>query len=57
MPFPPTLVETLAHTASFVDRAGYLAKYAVDVCASPESKPLKATVLLTSFAHRSDTIP
>ncbi|KAF7551999.1 hypothetical protein G7Z17_g4619 [Cylindrodendrum hubeiense] len=30
MPFPPTLVETLTHTASFVDQAGYLAKYAVD---------------------------
>ncbi|KAJ4294803.1 hypothetical protein N0V88_005037 [Collariella sp. IMI 366227] len=30
MPFPPTLQETLAHTASFLDQAGYLAKYAVD---------------------------
>ncbi|KAH6851378.1 hypothetical protein B0I37DRAFT_404997 [Chaetomium sp. MPI-CAGE-AT-0009] len=32
LPFPPTLLETLAHTASFLDRAGYLAKYAVDRC-------------------------
>ncbi|KXH25734.1 hypothetical protein CSAL01_04926 [Colletotrichum salicis] len=30
MPFPETLVETLAHTAAFVDQAGYLAKYAED---------------------------
>lgn len=30
MPFPPTLVETLTHTASFLDQAGYQAKYAVD---------------------------
>ncbi|KAK3905147.1 hypothetical protein C8A05DRAFT_31020 [Staphylotrichum tortipilum] len=30
LPFPPTLVETLSHTAAYVDRAGYLAKYAVD---------------------------
>ncbi|KAK1542465.1 hypothetical protein CPAR01_05852 [Colletotrichum paranaense] len=28
MPFPETLTETLAHTAAFVDQAGYLAKYA-----------------------------
>ena len=32
LPFPPTLVETLAQTAAFVDRAGYLAKYAIEVC-------------------------
>ena len=32
MPFPHTLVETLTHTASFVDQAGYLAKYATEVC-------------------------
>ncbi|KAI8713831.1 hypothetical protein NCS52_01228900 [Fusarium sp. LHS14.1] len=30
MPFPHTLVETLTHTASFVDQAGYLAKYATE---------------------------
>jgi peptidoglycan hydrolase CwlO-like protein len=30
MPFPKGLLETLAHTASFVDQAGYLAKYALD---------------------------
>ncbi|KAH6873881.1 hypothetical protein B0T10DRAFT_553013 [Thelonectria olida] len=30
MPFPRTLVDTLAHTASFVDQAGYLAKYATE---------------------------
>ncbi|KAF6803176.1 hypothetical protein CSOJ01_11091 [Colletotrichum sojae] len=28
MPFPRTLLETLTHTAAFVDQAGYLAKYA-----------------------------
>lgn len=32
MPFPKGLLETLAHTAAFVDQAGYLAKYALDVC-------------------------
>jgi chromosome segregation ATPase len=31
MPFPPTLIDALTHTASFLDQAGYLAKYAVDV--------------------------
>lgn len=31
MPFPKGLLETLAHTAAFVDQAGYLAKYAQDV--------------------------
>lgn len=31
MPFPRTLIETLAHTAAFVDQAGYLAKYAEEV--------------------------
>ncbi|KAM0306812.1 hypothetical protein HYE67_002807 [Fusarium culmorum] len=30
MPFPKGLLETLAHTAAFVDQAGYLAKYALD---------------------------
>ncbi|KAK4246016.1 hypothetical protein C7999DRAFT_33571 [Corynascus novoguineensis] len=30
LPFPPTLLDTLAHTAAYVDQAGYLAKYAVD---------------------------
>ncbi|KAF4453690.1 hypothetical protein F53441_3699 [Fusarium austroafricanum] len=30
MPFPKGLLETLAHTAAFVDQAGYLAKYAQD---------------------------
>ncbi|KAJ4176897.1 hypothetical protein NW767_015295 [Fusarium falciforme] len=30
MPFPHDLVETLTHTASFVDQAGYLAKYATE---------------------------
>ncbi|KAI8723092.1 hypothetical protein NCS52_00164200 [Fusarium sp. LHS14.1] len=30
LPFPKDIVETLAHTASFVDQAGYLAKYAQD---------------------------
>ncbi|CAM1511899.1 Fc.00g094120.m01.CDS01 [Cosmosporella sp. VM-42] len=30
MPFPRTLIDTLAHTASFVDQAGYLAKYAME---------------------------
>ncbi|KND89251.1 hypothetical protein TOPH_06175 [Tolypocladium ophioglossoides CBS 100239] len=30
MPFPRTLVETLTHTAAFLDEAGHLAKYAVD---------------------------
>ncbi|KAF7552133.1 hypothetical protein G7Z17_g4539 [Cylindrodendrum hubeiense] len=28
LPFPRTLIDTLAHTAAFVDQAGYLAKYA-----------------------------
>lgn len=32
LPFPSTLLDTLAHTAAYVDQAGYLAKYAVDVC-------------------------
>ncbi|KAJ3539857.1 hypothetical protein NM208_g5314 [Fusarium decemcellulare] len=31
MPFPLTLVDTLTHTASFLNQAGYLAKYAVEV--------------------------
>ncbi|KAJ4123247.1 hypothetical protein NW768_009779 [Fusarium equiseti] len=31
MPFPKGLLETLAHTAAFVDQAGYLAKYAQEV--------------------------
>ncbi|KAH8665343.1 hypothetical protein BGZ61DRAFT_522631 [Ilyonectria robusta] len=30
LPFPGGLLETLAHTAAFVDQAGYLAKYAQD---------------------------
>ncbi|RSM18461.1 hypothetical protein CDV31_002596 [Fusarium ambrosium] len=30
MPFPRDLVQTLTHTASFVDQAGYLAKYATE---------------------------
>ncbi|RGP78702.1 hypothetical protein FLONG3_3157 [Fusarium longipes] len=30
MPFPKGLLDTLAHTAAFVDQAGYLAKYALD---------------------------
>ncbi|KAL2691345.1 hypothetical protein Neosp_001729 [[Neocosmospora] mangrovei] len=30
LPFPKDIVETLAHTAAFVDQAGYLAKYAQD---------------------------
>ncbi|KAH7015787.1 hypothetical protein EDB80DRAFT_638128 [Ilyonectria destructans] len=30
LPFPNGLLETLAHTAAFVDQAGYLAKYAQD---------------------------
>ncbi|KAJ4269515.1 hypothetical protein NW762_001176 [Fusarium torreyae] len=30
LPFPKGLLETLAHTAAFVDQAGYLAKYAQD---------------------------
>ncbi|VUC32853.1 unnamed protein product [Clonostachys rosea] len=29
LPFPRTLLETLSHTAAYVDQAGYLAKYAV----------------------------
>ncbi|KAL2198848.1 hypothetical protein P885DRAFT_6595, partial [Corynascus similis CBS 632.67] len=28
LPFPSTLLDTLAHTAAYVDQAGYLAKYA-----------------------------
>ncbi|KAJ4187494.1 hypothetical protein NW755_006986 [Fusarium falciforme] len=30
LPFPKGIIETLAHTAAFVDQAGYLAKYAQD---------------------------
>ncbi|KAM5349737.1 hypothetical protein ACJ41O_006242 [Fusarium nematophilum] len=30
LPFPKGLLETLTHTAAFVDQAGYLAKYAQD---------------------------
>uniref|UniRef100_A0A8H7KBM2 Uncharacterized protein n=1 Tax=Bionectria ochroleuca TaxID=29856 RepID=A0A8H7KBM2_BIOOC len=29
LPFPRTLLDTLSHTAAYVDQAGYLAKYAV----------------------------
>lgn len=32
LPFPRTLIDTLTHTAAFLDEAGYMAKYAVDVC-------------------------
>lgn len=31
LPFPRTLLDTLSHTAAYVDQAGYLAKYAVGV--------------------------
>ncbi|KAJ4226304.1 hypothetical protein FSOLCH5_006319 [Fusarium solani] len=30
LPFPKGIIDTLAHTAAFVDQAGYLAKYAQD---------------------------
>ncbi|XEV01764.1 hypothetical protein FSHL1_007051 [Fusarium sambucinum] len=30
LPFPKGLLETLAHSAAYVDQAGYLAKYALD---------------------------
>ncbi|KAF5010109.1 hypothetical protein FDECE_3695 [Fusarium decemcellulare] len=38
MPFPLTLVDTLTHTASFLDQAGYLAKYAVERYTALDSK-------------------
>lgn len=38
LPFPKGIIDTLAHTAAFVDQAGYLAKYAQDVRhTSPDS--------------------
>ncbi|RSM00016.1 hypothetical protein CEP52_009397 [Fusarium oligoseptatum] len=46
MPFPRDLVQTLTHTASFVDQAGYLAKYATEACIR---RPYRFNVLDKSF--------
>ncbi len=50
LPFPPTLVETLAQTAAFVDRAGYLAKYAIEVCLRRRLERLDS---MLTFSHHS----
>ncbi|KAF4461394.1 hard-surface inducible [Fusarium albosuccineum] len=46
MPFPKTLIDTLAHTISFADQAAYLAKYAQD----------RFTALDTDFHARGEQL-
>ncbi|KAF4339481.1 hypothetical protein FBEOM_6602 [Fusarium beomiforme] len=49
LPFPAGLLETLAHTAAFVDQCGYLAKYAHDHFISLDADYHKSLELITAL--------
>ncbi|EWY84624.1 hypothetical protein FOYG_12054 [Fusarium oxysporum NRRL 32931] len=49
LPFPKGLLETLAHTAAFVDQCGYLAKYAQDHFIALDADYHKALELINSL--------
>ncbi|KAF9769897.1 hypothetical protein IL306_012614 [Fusarium sp. DS 682] len=49
LPFPKGLLETLAHTAAFVDQCGYLAKYAQDHFIQLDADYHKALELITAL--------